>query len=187
MPRVSRISLLSEADRRALEEELLARGFADYQGIADWYEAKHGEPIGLKTVWQHGQKVKKRMEAIKASTEAARLIASAAPDEEDYRSAAVMSMVQSELFGILVSLQEAGEVEEDDAEGPAKRIQLMTQAARAISDLSRASVSQKKHAAQVSKRIKEERDAELAAAVEQDGGAVTADRLRQIMRETYGV
>jgi hypothetical protein len=83
----------------------------------------------------------------------------------------------------MVNLQEA-----DQEQDPAKSIALMANAARAISELSRANIAQKKHAIEIARKAKEDRDKEIAEAVEAEcGGSITPDRLREIMRETYGV
>jgi hypothetical protein len=54
------------------------------------------------------------------------MIADAAPDDSDMRSAAVLSLVQTELFNALVALQEA---DNEDAD-PADRIMLMAKAGK---------------------------------------------------------
>jgi hypothetical protein len=175
MPPPAKIALLPEDLRAALDSQLVRRAFSDYHGLAAWL-AEQGYEIGKTAIHSYGQGLKRKLAAIKASTEAARLIADAAPDEEDRRSEAVMSMVQSEMFAMLVALQEA----EDAA--PQERIKLLGNAARAIADLSRASISQKKHAAAVQAKL----DALLTEA---QHGENTLDirTLQRIRSEVYGL
>lgn len=84
-------------------------------------------------------KIRAKLAAVQASTQAAMMIADAAPDDSDMRSSAVLSLVQTELFNALIALQES---ENPDA-NPADRIMLMAKAGKGIAELSKASVNQK--------------------------------------------
>ena len=84
----SSIDLLPETVRHALERRLVESGFADYTELADWLQAE-GYQISRSAVHRYGQKVERRFASIKASTEAARLIAEGAADEGDTRSEVV--------------------------------------------------------------------------------------------------
>lgn len=147
MPQPAVIDRFTPEQRHALEQELILRNFKDYDGLVAW-AAGFGLEISRSAAHRYGSQIKRKLAAVKASTEAARLIAEAAPDDADLRSAAVISLVQSELFDLMVSLQEAGE-----ADDPQQRVALMAKAARGVADLSRASVSQKKWAEQVKARV----------------------------------
>ena len=175
MPAPTKIALLPESVRAELDARLVRRAFSDYHALAAWL-GEQGYEIGKTAVHAYGQGLKRKLAAIRASTEAARLIAEAAPDEEDRRSEAVMSLVQSDMFAMLVALQEA-----EDAD-PQERIKLLGSAARAIADLSRASIAQKKHAAAVQAKL----DALLAEA---QHGENTLDirTLQRIRSEVYGL
>lgn len=138
------ISQLPPELRAEIDHLLIERGFSGYEALEEQILAEHDLKIGKSTLHRYGQKLERKLAAIRASTEAARAIADAAPDDADQRSAAVISLVQSDLFDALVSLQEAGDVEDK-----AERVKLLSQAAKAISEASRASVGNKKWAAQV--------------------------------------
>jgi len=176
MPRPAAVDTLPEPVRAALDRELAGRAFSGYGELSAWLGSQ-GYAISRSALHRYGQRVQRRLEAIRASTEAARLIADAAPDREDSRSAAVIALVQSELFEAMLSLQQ---LEEDD--DPARRVKLLSSAARAIAEASRASVAQKQWA----EKIRRETAEELASQVEKEGGRITPERLRQIVRETYG-
>lgn len=175
MPTPPKIPRLPEPVRAELDRLLVQRAFSDYHGLATWL-GEQGYEIGKSAIHNYGQGLKRKLAAIRASTEAARLIAEAAPDEEDRRSEAVMSMVQSDLFAMLVALQEA-----EDAD-PQERIKLLGNAARAIAEVSRASIAQKKHAAAVQARL----DALLTDAQHGDNNLDIAT-LQRIRREVYGL
>lgn len=157
MPAPSKIELLPEDTRAELNRRLVKHAFADYEALAAWL-AEQGFQIGKSTVHRYGQKLERKLEAIRASTEAARAIADAAPDDADLRSAAVMSLVQTEIFDVLVNLQEASDEDVDQV----TRVKLLSHAAKNIATLSRASVNQKKWAMEI-RQQERERAANLVA------------------------
>lgn len=174
---------LSPEERARLDAEIVCRNFADYDGLVDWL-GQQGFEISRSIIHRHGAKLKRRLEAVKASTEAARLIAEAAPDDADLRSAAVISMVQSELFDLLLNLQEA-----DAEEDPQTRVELMAKAARGVADLSRASVSQKKWQASIKDKLEAKFCGLEAEATGGKSGArkLDAETLRIVRQEVYGL
>jgi len=176
MPPPPRIALLPEEVRQALEQRLVDNAFSNYHALAAWL-AEQGYEIGKSAIHTYGQALKRKLNAIRASTEAARLIAESAPDAEDRRSEAVMSLVQSEMFELLVHLQDAEETTD-----PAERVKLLSTAARAMADLSRASIAQKKHAAAVKAAL----DALLTEAQHGDNG-LDIQTLQRIRKEVYGL
>ena len=177
MPQRSRVEQLPEDLRAELDRRLSDAGFGNYQDLADWL-TEQGYQISRSAVHRYGQRLERRMETIRASTEAARQIASAAPDEEDQRSAAVISLVQSDLFEAMLALQEA-----QDAE-PGARVELLSKAGKAIADVSRASVSQKKYAAEVRRQTQEEAAERVEAAARAQGvPPENVDAMRQAIME----
>lgn len=139
MPAPSKISRLPEVIRAWLNAELAKRGFSGYVELEELL-AQKGFEISKSAIHNYGQKLERKLAAIRASTEAARSIAEAAPDDADLRSAAVMSLVQTEIFDVLVNLQEASDEDVDQV----TRVKLLSHAAKNIATLSRASVNQKK-------------------------------------------
>lgn len=179
MPPRSTIALMPAEQRAALEREIVARGFADFRGLEDWLRESYGIELSYTKIWKHSDAMRRKLEAVRASTAAARQIAEAAPDDADLRSAAVMSMVQTEIFDVLVQLQEA------DAEtDPAERLKVLGRAADGIAALSRASVAQKRWQAEVEAKVKSAADKIEAVA---RAGGLTAEELATIRREVYGI
>ncbi|WP_156302834.1 phage protein Gp27 family protein, partial [Methylogaea oryzae] len=111
--------------------------------------------------------------------DAARLIAEAAPDDADQRSAAVISLVQTDIFNVLLMLQEA------ETANPEERLLLMGKAAKGIADLSRASLSQKKHEQDIRRQVA----AEAAEKVEKIAkrGGMSRETVEAIKAEILGV
>lgn len=134
--------------RKWLEKALIDRGFSEYKDLEALMKDK-GFNISHAAIHRHGQKLERKLAALKASTEAAKLIAESAPDDADHRSAAVISLVQTELFEALLNLQEA----EDDSVDASERIKLLSNAARAIAQASQASVNQKKWESEVRQKL----------------------------------
>ena len=178
MPAPSKIDLLDEETRRELDAKIIDNGFGGYVALSEWL-AEHGYSIGKSAVGAYGQKLERRLGAIKASTEAARLIAAAAPDEADERSNAIISLVQTEIFESLLALQDAA----DEAD-PAMRVEILGKAARNIATLTRASVSRNKWAQDVRGKLATARDAvrKLAA-----GAGVSDETLAAIDARLQGV
>jgi len=140
MGRKSRITRLP-AEVKAYIEAMLATGAQTLDElIADLQArfpaaARAGELPSRSAVHRYGQKLDRRLAAIKASTEAARLIQQHAGDDKDARSEALTAMVQTELFEAILLLQEA---DEEDAD-PGERVALLSKAAKNIATLTRSS------------------------------------------------
>src|SRR3990167_2777773 len=67
-------------------------------------------------VHRYGQKLEKRLSAIRASTEAAKIIQAQAGDNEDARSGALTALIQTELFEAILNLQETDDPEANPAD-----------------------------------------------------------------------
>lgn len=164
MPPRSKIQTqLPDELRKALERKLVDNGFADYKGLESWL-AEQGYSISHAAIHRHGQELEQRLAMIKASTEAAEMITEAAPDAQDSRSAAVMSLVQTELFNVLLNLQAA-----TTAEDMQNRVKMLSEAAKSIAQLSRASVNQKQWAEEIRQRERQQAAKEVSAALKSNG------------------
>lgn len=146
MARRPKIDALPADLKTQLERLLLDKAHGGYMALSAWLKAR-GFEISHAAVHRYDQRLQNVMSRIKASTEAARLIAQAAPDEADEHSAAVLRMVQSSLFEAMTRVTEAQEAD------PADQVKLLSQAARAIADASRASIGQKKWQDEVRTRL----------------------------------
>ena len=107
------------------------------------------------------------------------LIAKAAPDDAGEREAAVMSMLNTEIFNVLVNAQQL-----NDEKDPAKRMKLLSSLAASVSKLSWSSISQKKHAIEV--RAKTEAAADKVARLAKKGG-LSGSTVENIKREILGI
>jgi len=176
MGRASSITALPEDVRRWLERALTERGFSGYEELEALLRDK-GYTVGKSSIHRYGQKIERRMAAIKASTDAAKLITEAAGDDQDARSEAVIALVQTEMFESIIAIQEAGDGELSAED----RLGLMSKAAKNIATLTRASIAQKQFKATVLKRLQE-----MEADARTGKRTLDAETLRIVREEIYG-
>jgi len=167
MPPVSKIATLPEELRAWLHRAIVERGYGDIVALTDELNAmcKAGGvaiTIGKSAVGAESLKLRRAQESIRATTEAARLIAETAPDEADHRSAAAMAIVQSEMFDLLLKVREADDLEDAD------RMGVMNAAALALSRISRSRVNQSRWAVEVEARARAAADS--ASKLARQGG-----------------
>ncbi|MEO1752029.1 phage protein Gp27 family protein [Thiofaba sp. EF100] len=175
MPPRDRISQLPPEVREAIDRLLIERGFSGYDQLEKMILEAHGVAISRSAIARYGQKLQERLQDIRDSTEAALLLAKAAPDEADHRSAAVLSMLQTSLFDAMLALREAEDME------PADRVRLLAHAARAIAEASRASIGQKKWAEEVRAKLDE-----VERAASKAGRRLDAETLKAVREALYG-
>lgn len=185
MAKRSKIDSLPEAVRRWLERALSEQGFSGYEALEGLLR-EQGYTISKSAIHRFGQKMERRFAAIKASTEAARMLTEGAADDQDARSEAVIALVQTELFETILNLQEA----QDDENDPAERVRLLSDAARNIATLTRASVTLKKFQSEVREKIKAKMDALEAQAADagtKGKSGFDLETLRRVRQEIYGL
>lgn len=184
MPPVGKIAQLPEEIRAWLHKAIVERGFGDIVALTEELNAlcKEGGvaiTIGKSAVGEESKRIKRAQESIRATTEAAKLIAESAPDEGDNRSAAAMAIVQSEVFDLLLQIRES-----DDMPDPVARLDVMNEAALGLSRLSRSRVNQARWNAEVEARAKA-----AAAAVSKIAkkGGLTAAQQAEIRASILGI
>ena len=147
--------------------------------IADLQErfpaaAASGDLPSRSAVGRYGQKLERRLSAIRASTEAAKMIQAHAGDDKDARSEALTAMVQTELFEAILALQEADDIGEDgERADPGERVALLSKAAKNIATLTRSSINLKEFQAKVEeatrKKLLAEQEANLQEVAKAQG------------------
>lgn len=147
--------------------------------------AHSGDLPSRSAVGRYGQKLERRLSAIRASTEAAKIIQDSAGDDQDARSEALTALVQTELFEAILSLQEADDVDEDGKPlDPGDRIAMLSAAAKNIATLTRSSVGLKTFQAQARSRAKAAAD--TVDKIAKTGG-LSSEAAEQIRREILGI
>ena len=182
MARRGKVDSLPEEVRRWLERALTESGFSGYEQLEAMLTEK-GFSISKSAIHRYGQKIERRFAAIKASTEAARLLTEGAADDQDARSEAVIALVQTEMFESIIALQEAGDEDVD----PMERMGLLSKVAKNIASLTQASVRLKKFQSEVREKLSAKLNALEAEAKSGNGRAFDAETLRIVREEIYGI
>ena len=175
-----KVTQLPDEVRRQLDAELVKRGFSGYDALETWLHGL-GIQISRSSIHRYGKALERKLSAIKASTEAARLIAAEAPDDADERSGAVLSMIQTEIFETLVNLQDLDDPEVNQVD----RAKILSSLAKNVATLTRASVHQKRHEIEIRAKCQAVAD-KLDAAAKKKGG-LTGKTVDAIKREILGI
>lgn len=179
MAKRSTIATLPPKVLAAFERRLAENGFSNYTELTEWLNGQ-GYEVSRSAVHRYGQKVERRFASIKASTEAARLIAEGAADEGDTRSEALMAMLQTELFDALVQI---GEMDNEEL-GALDRFGVMAEGAKKISGLISASTRLKEYQAKVKAKV--QAAAEDVAKQAKKGG-LSEESIEAIRKHILGI
>lgn len=168
MPARSKVAALPAEVKEWLDRALAENNFSDYELLAEELKAR-GYAISKSALHRYGQAFETRLSALKMASEQARAVVAAAPDEEGAVNEALMRLVQEHLFKLLMA--EEGEFD-------------LPKVARAVAELGRATVTQKKWQAEVRARAEA-----AAAAVEKIAkkGGLSAESVDQLRREILGI
>ncbi|MDD3329677.1 MAG: DUF3486 family protein [Zoogloea sp.] len=134
-------------------------------------------------VHRYGAKLERRLAAIRASTEAAKIIRAQAGDGEDARSEALTALIQTELFEAILDVQEASADEID----PAERVGMLSSAAKNVATLTRSSVTLKRFQSEVRAKLEAKMAALEAEGSSGKGRRFDAETLRIVREEIYGI
>lgn len=148
-------------------------------------EARAGTLPSRSAVGRYGQKLDRRLAAIRASTEAAKLIQAQAGDDKDARSEALTALVQTELFEAILALQEADDPDAD----PGERVGMLSAAAKNIATLTRSSINLKEFQAKVEAAARKKLLDEQRAKLDELGqsGEVDQATLDKVIKAAYGL
>jgi exonuclease VII large subunit len=188
MGRKSRISRLPPKVKAHIEALLGAGELTLDELIADLQasfpsEAHAGDLPSRSALHRYGQKLERRLSAIRASTEAAKLIQAQAGDDKDARSEALTALVQTELFEAILALQEADDPDAD----PGERVGMLSAAAKNIATLTRSSINLKEFQAKVEDAARKKLLEEQRAKLDELGkaGEVPPEVLAKVIRAAY--
>ena len=168
MPPRRKVAGMPAEIKEWLDRALAENNFSDYELLAEELKAR-GYAISKSALHRYGQAFETRLSALKMASEQARAVVAAAPDEEGAVNEALMRLVQEHLFKLLMA--EEGEFD-------------LPKVARAVAELGRATVTQKKWQAEVRARAEA-----AAAAVEKIAkkGGLSAESVDQLRREILGI
>lgn len=167
----SRVATLPSAVKEWLDKCLVEGNFKDYKLLSAELK-KHGHEISKSSLHRYGQDFESRLSRLKMVTEQARAVVMAAPDDDGAVNEALILLTQDKLFNVLMSLEV--DVESVD----------ITKLAKAVADLGKASVSQKKFQTEV--RAKASAAAEAVEQIVKKSG-LSADSVHQIRSQILGI
>jgi len=141
MPAPSTVKTLSKHDREWLEKQLLARNFADYDGLVSLL-AERGLEISRSALGRYGKEFKDHCENIKRITDMAHILTAEIGDDANAIGDAALRSMQAQLLDALPNYDWSRLHEMDPGE-----------LSLAISRLSRAGVNQKKWMAEAKEKM----------------------------------
>lgn len=168
MPPRGKVAQLPPELKAWLDQYLVENNFSGYEALSAAL-AERGISIGKSALHAYGQSFEDRLSALRMASEQARAVVAAAPDEEGAVNEALMRLVQEHLFKMLMA--QDGKID-------------LPKVAKAVAELGRAAVVQKKWQAEV--RAKAEAAAQAVEKIARKGGLNT-DTVAEIRREILGV
>ena len=159
-----------------LDKRLIEGSFANYEEEAEWLNGKLQDAglemtISRSAVHRYGQEFEAKCEAIKVATEQAKAIVGVVGDDEGNMNEALIRLIQQLSFDILIKNEDA------DIASLLPKMGVM------VAKLSKASVDQKKWAADVKKKT-----AQAVENIEQKTKKrMDPDLLKIVKEEIYGI
>lgn len=170
MPPRSKVAALPRELKAWLDQHLVENNFSGYEALSAELGAR-GYSIGKSALHRYGSEFEEKLAALKMSSEQAKAVVQAAPDDEGAVNEALMRLVQEHLFKLLM------------ATGDDQKMDL-PKVAKAVAELGRASVVQAKWKAEV--RARAEAAANQIEKIAKKGG-LNAETVAEIRREILGV
>ncbi|VVN72509.1 hypothetical protein PS726_00496 [Pseudomonas fluorescens] len=168
MPPRSKVTALPVEVKAWLDQSLVESNFSGYESLSAELESR-GYSIGKSALHRYGSEFEVKLASLKLASEQAKAVVQAAPDDEGAVNEALMRLVQEHLFKLLMA---------DDGKMDLPKV------AKAVAELGRASVVQKKWQAEF--REKAEAAASKVEKIAKKGGLnqATVDEIR---REILGM
>ncbi|AXY41610.1 DUF3486 family protein [Halomonas sp. JS92-SW72] len=181
MPPRNKVYDLPPEIREALNERLVSTGFQGYEELAAWLE-EQGHKISKSSVHRYGQDLREEFEEamgdVRKTTELARAMAAQDDDESGHLIDATARMVQDQLLRITIAMRKA---EED----PAKAAKQLGSVTRALAEIGRVSLGQKKWAREL--RVEVAREAAEAAEGAMANQGMSREAIDSIKRDILGI
>ena len=183
MPVVSKINRLPPDVKAWLDQRLVKNGFGNYDDLTEQLNEKlelHNLEISISRsgLGNYGKDLKERIAKIQASTEAAKLLNETIDDEGDALGMANVALAQDLIFQIM---------NQYDPEDPTQKVSIkeISTLFRALGNISRASLPQKKWAKKVREEL-EQKTAAAAAEIQSEAG-LTDEQAEIIRAKILGI
>lgn len=172
MPPRSKVTQLPPEVKAWLDEALVENSFGEYRALAEELTAR-GYSISKSSLHEYGKAFEEQLKSLRLVTEQARAVVQVAPDEEGAVNDALMRLTQEKMFQLLTELKV-----------DPKKVDL-AKLARAVADLGKASVAQKRWQAEARKKALEDAAKEVSAAAKSVG--LTEEAANQIRTRILGI
>jgi hypothetical protein len=172
---------LSDALRDELEQKIVANHFGGYKSLESWL-AEKGYAISHAAIHRHGQAMKERLQRNVANATQATLILKECPKYDDgLLISATLALIQSEIFGLMNTIQNLDEEETDD---PEKRAKMLKDLTMSIVNIGKATSSQKKFETEIRQQEREQALSAMAKSAKAEG--VSDETILRIRTEVLG-
>ena len=177
MPPRSKVEQLPAEIKQWLDSALVASAFAGYEALEEEVNSRLQAAgadfrVGRSSIHRYGSQFEDKLKSLKLVSEQAKAMIGNAPDEEDAVSQALIRMTQEKLFNVVLELQV----------DPSKLN--LAGITRAIADLARASISNKKYATEVHARASAALESVTAVAKK---AGLTSDSVDFIRKQILGI
>lgn len=172
MPRRSKVEGLPSDVKAWLDQALVQNNFSQYELLSAEL-GKRGYEIGKSGLHRYGQQFEERLKTLRVVTEQARAVVQAAPDEDGAVNDALVRLTQEKMFSILMEMN----VDPEAVDLP--------KLARAVAELGKASVAQKRWQAEARKQALADAAKEAGEAAKSAG--LTDEAAAQIQKRILGV
>ena len=143
MAKRSKIATLPPTVKAWLDTALVEGNFSGYEQLEALLKER-GFDIGKSSIHRYGSQMEQRLTDLRRSTEEARALVAAAPDDTDAMARATMQMLQQRLFGLL---RDMGDIDPASVD--------LAKIAKAMAPLVRASIAQQEYMRAVRDRLQE--------------------------------
>lgn len=171
MPPRSVIDRLSQEDRVQVNQLLIDRGFSGYGQLAEDL-ADLGFEISRSTLARYGKDFQQRCELLRAVTGQAEAIVQATGDDQNAINEALIKLCQQKVFTLLMDMESSEGISEDS----------ISKITRAVADLGRASVQQKKYRQEVKAKVEAKFNE-----IDNSRRQLDPETLRIVREEIYGL
>lgn len=136
MPPRSKVKQLPASIKAWLDQALMESNFSGYEALSAELEAR-GYSIGKSALHAYGQNFEERLAALKMARDQAQAVVAVAPDDDGAVNEALVRLTQEKLFSLLLS--STGKLD-------------ISKVGKTVAELVKASVVQKKYAAEAEVR-----------------------------------
>lgn len=171
MPPRSKVAQLPPQVKTWLDQALVESNFSGYELLSAEL-AERGYSIGKSALHSYGQTFEERLSALKMASEQAKAVVAAAPDDDGTVNEALVRLTQERLLTLLVASD--GKLD-------------LSKIGKTVAELVKASVTQKKFAAEAAARRAALQEAASVAEGAMASQGMSQDAIDAIKRDILGI